>query len=295
MNTVVEQIFNAPVPTFDEKVTRYLVDKVGRDLDKSISTLSIDEIRYLVGAYYQMQRQRIRAGNQVFALSNSQTPHEIFAWYQSNTLQLEKYILKVLDHYGDSRVTGRWAKSIRGIGPVIAAALEAHIDIEKALKVSALWAFAGLDPTRVWGKGEKRPWNAELKVACWKAGESFVKVSGHPRSFYGKLYRERKVQEIIRNTNLEFKDQAEAILAAKRIGKDTEAYKVYSIGMLPAAHIHARAKRYAVKIFLSHWHQVAYRERFGEEAPKPWVIAHGGHVDFISVDDVNDFENGRSD
>jgi hypothetical protein len=51
--------------------------------------------------------------------------------------------------------------------------------------------------------------------------------------------------------------------------------------MLPPARIHRRAVRYAVKLFLAHYHHVAYEVEFGEPPPKPYVIEHLGHVDFI--------------
>lgn len=127
----------------------------------------------------------------------------------------------------------------------------------------------------------KRPWNAKLKVLCWHIGECFVRTSNHPTAYYGHLWAARKADEEGRNERGDFAEQAKAALQAKRIGKDTEAYKWYSQGKLPPAHIHARAKRYAVKLFLSHWHWVAYESEFGELPPKPYVIEHLGHADLL--------------
>lgn len=129
----------------------------------------------------------------------------------------------------------------------------------------------------------KRPWNASLKTLCWKMGESFMKVSNKEDAFYGRIYRERKQQELDKNDRLEFREQAEETLRTKKIGKTTEAYKWLSKGQLPPAQILARSKRYAVKIFISHWHTVAYREHFKKEPPKPWIIEHGGHTDMIEI------------
>jgi transposase len=71
---------------------------------------------------------------------------------------VEREIRKALDLYSDEHVPGVWAKSIIGIGPVIAAGLLAHIEIERAPTVGHIWAFAGLDPTRKWGrKGRNGP------------------------------------------------------------------------------------------------------------------------------------------
>ena len=130
----------------------------------------------------------------------------------------------------------------------------------------------------------RRPWNAGLKVLCWKIGESFVKQSGRDKDTYGKLVLERKAFEIARNERGELAEQAAEILRTKNIGKSTEAYKAYIVGKLPPAHIHARAKRWAVKLFLSHWHAVAYREHFGKLPAEPYSLeVLGGHVHKIEV------------
>lgn len=162
----------------------------------------------------------------------------------------------------------------------------------------------------------RRPWNAGLKVLCWKIGESFVKQSGRESDFYGKLLLQRKSYEIGRNERGELADQAKEVLRTKNIGKGTDAYPWYAgcvtvaaakeyrervaageTGikpkcvpegegqlMLPPGHIHARAKRWAVKLFLSHWHWVAYSEYFGREPDEAYVLSVlGGHTHKINV------------
>jgi len=136
-------------------------------------------------------------------------------------------------------------------------------------------------PTSMTALLAKRPWNAKLKTLCWKIGESFVKSSNHPGCYYGALWRERKDLEERRNAVGEFAEQAKAKLENFRIGKGTEAYKWYSQGKLPPAHIHARAKRWGVKIFLSHWHQVAYEVQYGVKPSAPYAIAYLGHAHLL--------------
>ena len=63
------------------------------------------------------------------------------------------------------------------------------------------------------------------------------------------------------NEEGKFADQAANILETKNIGKDTVAYKSYSQGKLPKAHITARAMRWTEKIFLSHLFEEMYRVR----------------------------------
>ena len=127
----------------------------------------------------------------------------------------------------------------------------------------------------------KPPYNTELKKLCWKIGESFVKVSGKDDSLYGKLYKERKALEEMNNENLAYRDQALNKLEQNNIGKTTEAYKHYSAGKLPPSHIAARAKRHAVKIFISHLYDEMYKHEFKKEPVRAYVFEHLGHVDVI--------------
>lgn len=264
---------------------RESIRKLTCDEKLASATLGQDEARFLVDAYYIMQDNRIRSDGQVRSILKAaekegkpEEPHEVLSWLADMNRVLERQIALALDVYSDSFAVGKWMRRQKGIGPVIAAGMLAHLDITKAETAGAFWSFAGLDPRAKWGKGEKRPWNADLKVLCWKLGESFVKVSGYEDAYYGKVYAERKALETARNDAFEYKDQAEHILATKNIKKSTDAYKAYSQGKLPPAHIHARAKRYAVKLFLAHLHEVMYKDHYGKDPPLPYAIAHLGHA-----------------
>jgi len=261
------------------------MERLKKDLRQAAATLSESEARYLVDYYYVMQDDRKRAHNQVRALATAEPveePSDIVLWVADSTQRLEDEIRKTLDVYSSASTLGAWAKSITGIGPVIAAGLLAHIDIEQAPTAGHIWRFAGLDPTLVWAKKEKRPYNAKLKVLCWKIGESFVKVSNNASDVYGHIYQERKALEIERNEQSLFADQAAAKLQQFNIGKDTEAHKWYSGGKLPPAHIHARAKRYAVKLFLAHFHHVAFEVRYDTPPPKPYILTQGNHTHYLA-------------
>jgi len=121
-----------------------------------------------------------------------------------------------------------------------------------------------------------------LKTLCaFKLGESFVKVQNRESDVYGKVFAERKAGEIEANERGDFKEVAEAKLKKFKIGKGTDAYKHYSEGRLPPAHIHARARRVAVKLFLAHLQQVWWFIRFEEPPPKPFAIEHLGHGHLI--------------
>ena len=258
------------------------ISRLTKDVANASKSLSDDEARFLVDAYYMMQEQRIRTSAQVRSLSESEEPHDTLRWLASQSETLEGQVKRALTRYVENRGPAcAWCYSQIGIGPVITAGLFAHLDINKAPAAGHFWNFAGLNPSVVWKKGEKRPWNASLKTLCWKIGESFVKVSRNENAYYGRAYVERKALEIARNESGELKSAAVAALAAKSYKRETTAKACYESGKLPPAHIHARAKRWVVKLFLSHLHAVWMWEELHKQAPEPYAIAHLGHVHLL--------------
>lgn len=232
----------------------------------------------LVDLYYTWQEHRIALGNQTSQLVDAHSPAvDLVRHFYAQVGVLEKQMVKALGAWAKSTPEGRWALDQVGIGPVLAAGLGAYIDITKAPTVGHIWRFAGLDPTVTWGKGQRRPWNAKFKVHCWRIGDSFVKVSGKDSAFYGKLYKERKLQEVSKDAELAFADQAKASLETRNI-KDAALRAVYESGHLPAGRLDLRARRYAVKLFLAHYHEVSYWAHYGEAPPLPYPIAILGHA-----------------
>lgn len=284
------------------------VERLKKDLREAmIRGLQPSEVRYLVDIYYQTQKFRTRAANQKRDASKAGEPCELAAWTFTQYESIEGSIKTALEEWAKQNPVGRWSLSVYGIGPIISAGLLAHIDITQAPTVGHIWAFSGLDPTKKWNKAEKRPWNAKLKVICFHIGESFCKFSGRDECYYGKLYLERKAYEIEKNVKGDYADQCE--VALKKTWKDgsngvkwyggcfpAEAYKhIATLGteaarnnylksvevpagegvpMLPPAHIDRRAKRWTTKLFLAHFHGVAFKEHYGTEPPLPYPIAY---------------------
>ena len=276
------------------------VQRLTKDLAVAARTISDAEARFLVDAYYSMQDARIRSEGQIRSIVKNPVetgdldpatgdpvravePHDVLKWLSEQNSTLEAQVKRALEKYVDSHIVGSWLMSIYGIGPVISAGLLAHIDIHKAPTVGHIWRFAGLDPSVKWEKKTKRPWNAQLKVLTWKAGESFVMFHGNERCFYGQVWRKQKDVYIARNEAGQYAERAKQVLAAKRFGTDTDAHAHYSAGRLPPAHIHAMARRYAVKLFLSHLHAEMHRRVLGSEPPFPYPIDHMGHAHIIAA------------
>lgn len=272
----------ADILTLDPK------QRLSRDLREAAKMLTADEAKYLVDRFYQMQEDRIRVTNQVRSQIDEDTgettePHAVMRWLADQTANLESQIRVALNQYTLAHPVGKWSQSIVGIGPVLAAGLLAHIDITKAQTVGNIWSFAGANPNVVWEKGERRPWNARLKVLRWKIGESFTKVQNNDGDFYGKIYARRKDYETKKNEAGDYADQARLALETKKFRKDTTAKTCYEKGILPPGRIHLRAQRYAVKLFLAHWHHVAYFNHYRKHPPKPYVMAILGHIHYIQV------------
>jgi len=261
------------------------VQRLSRDLRKASGggEMTTTEVRFLVDAYYMMQDNRIRCNNQIGSMSETEEPCIVLHWLADQARTMENQIKAALNYYSNADPLGQWARSQIGVGEVIAAGLLAHIDITKAPTVGNIWSFAGLDPTAKWEKGQKRPWNARLKTLCWNIGQSFMKFHNNENCFYGHIYAERKAQEVSKNLAGDFADTAERTLKEKKFSKTTEAYKAYIKGRLPDGRIELRAERYAVKLFLAHYHEVAYKLHYGKSPPLPYPIAHLNHAHKIEV------------
>jgi len=160
----------------------------------------------------------------------------------------------------------------------------------------------------------RKPWNSKLKVLCWKLGESFIKQQNRPKDYYGAIYVDRKEYETIRNESGGNRDVAAREMQRYKYGKDTDAYywvngcmtpaqsqllrtevpaaeqlgwakrNAGALGsgtpMLPPGQIHSRARRYAVKLFLSHLQAVMYQDYYGKPGPKPWIFSDPKHTHY---------------
>lgn len=144
-----------------------------------------------------------------------------------------------------------WLCRVKGIGPGLAGCLLAHIDIEKANSQSALWKYAGQavnDNTHMAQrptKGEKLPYNAELKKICYLISTSFLRA-GSP---YRREYDEAK-----------------------------EHYQRKYPDWTPG-HVDMAARRKMIKLFLSHFWE-AWREQRGLPTRPPYamqVLNHDGY------------------
>jgi hypothetical protein len=287
-----------------------------------LGNMSRDEMRILVDRYYAMQENRKRSGNQARALSALGHSVRVIRWLMNESEMLEESLKKIIKAATVQVTFCRWAQSVKGIGPVLSAGLYAHLDVTKTKTAGGFWRFAGLDPTSTWNKKERRPWNAKLKTICWLIGESFVKVGGREDPpLYSIKYIEKKRDLWLKNASGGFADRASHIEYKYKDSTEakkwvTGCYKIdmdkidqwisngmksvdipkekvecgSGVPMLSPGHIQAMAKRYTVKLFLSHCFDVLYWLEYGESPPKPYILTQEGHVHSIAPPNLNQFE-----
>lgn len=213
---------------------------------------SINDLPVLEYLRTTFQRERIRMGNRVAAVEDGRSHVEIatIERYQARFADLENEVTCEIAQTVKEHEMYDWFRRVKGIGPGLAGCLLAHIDIEKANSVSALWKYAGLAvndqgvadrPT----KGQKLPYNAELKRICFLIGASFLRA-GSP---YRDEYDEAK--EFYRRTKLDW----------------------------TLKHVDNAARRKMVKLFLSHlWAE--WRTRRGLPVREPYamqILNHDGY------------------
>lgn len=215
-------------------------------------------VRSLVELYYSIQELRITYSTRAKELEKTKSDSQTLTHYVNQLRSLESSLKSPLESYASKSVSGSWALSQYGIGPVYAAGLSAYIDIERATTAGALWRYAGLDSNVKWEKGTKPPFNPELKTLCWKMGNTFSKYSHVADCYYGQIYKNERDKRIQNNTD----------------------------DSLSVSRIEAQSKKHAVKIFLSHYHTVAYRDHYGHLPPNPFVI-----YDYETGDPITDIPN----
>lgn len=294
-----------------------------KDMRDDPKTYTRTDVRLLTDLYVMHMKGRIRISNQISQLKKKGRfkPHSTIDRAKADYAAAEHNIKTHLRIFAEGYRAGRWMMSICGVGPVVASGLLAHLDIRKAKHMGSFWRFAGL-VNEPWQKGQKRPWNGRLKtLVAFIAGESFVKVQRKPADVYGKLFAARKKEEFAYNRAGGFVEDCKEALKVKEFKRDTWTKKWYEgrfpaeilddgwyemktkaeresrmkkmvlpgstgVPMLPPGHLHARARRYAAKIFLGHVYDFMYEDMNGSPAgrPLPWVFEHmTGHMHFIPI------------
>lgn len=372
--------------------------KLTKAMRQSAEGMNITHAMYMFKGHERHQKARISTAGQCRELIKSGSPDDLVVWMHEKAKMLEEAFVPLLSAWAKSFRVGAWLRSVKGVGPLLGAAMIACFDISKAPTVGHFWRYAGLDPTLIWlGKkdGEKllkqlgvkreltdqqalaiheasgqhlrviidvfnnglklkgklhkgvaglekllarRPWNADLKSICLgRLGESFVKLQDPERykeSVYGPLFAAKKAELWQQNLAGEFVEHAtitkenlkskttgtyawkdgkispsvvKKALSKKKTGDVSRALAAISESkgggrgcqpMLPPGQIHDRARRWAVKLFISHMHHCMHEDYFGVVPVCPYVFAYpkvcGEHAHMLLPPNWPGDHSGRS-
>lgn len=169
-----------------------------------------------------------------------------------------------------------WLVGIKGIGSHTAAKLLALFDdVGAYATISKFWMFSG------WGlrdgrivrcqRGEKSPYNRRLKAECFLVGESFIKQK---TPVYREIYDAEKERQRRLHPAVVCR---ECGCVWGECGSKRKHHKMFNDG-----HLHNRARRKMIKVFLSHLWQV-WRESEGLPVSEPYVQAIGGHQNIVAI------------
>ena len=227
---------------------------------EQIAAPDLEVLRVLVDLReHVLQKQRIALGNRLSAIErgvdvvDENTARIIEHFYDS---------FEALEGDADSEIKALVREleivqamvSVKGVGPMLSARVISMIDITLVDHVSALWKWAGYavvegkaDGPR---KGEKITYNPRLKKAVYLVGDSFIKSRSPYRDIYDK--------------------------AKEKYERDPDLSKM---------HIHRRAARKMVKLWLSHLWQV-WRELEGLPVENAYVHQHMNHTTIITPEQM---------
>ena len=208
--------------------------------------------RALIDLREMLQKQRIAFGLRVGAAERGD---DDLAPYHARLLESWQERFRELEHEVDTQL-GQLAEEeaivqmmmgVRGVGPILAMRVAAHIDIRRSDTVSALWRYAGyavFDGERErLKKGEQAHFNKRLKTACYLVGSSLIKSN----SPYRVVYDEAK--EHYHNTHPDW----------------------------TKAHTHMASMRKMIKVWLAHvW--IIWRALEGLPIRDPYVFDVLGHT-----------------
>jgi hypothetical protein len=216
-------------------------------------------LRWLADSYEQIQRLRIRIGNQISAVERltdaAPVPNAVRSLYLK-LREAERDVVRDMEGSLKLHPAFPWLDQVYGLGPTLGAKILGLIGhIEKFPNRAKLPRFAGYGLHSETGerdrlvKGQKSVYCLRLKTALYLWAGSVLKANGKYRIVY---------------------DRGRARYAESRPD-------------WTKGHQHAAAMRLMVKMFLSHLWEV-WRRVEGLEVEMPYAIAVLGHSTYIPPD-----------
>ena len=192
--------------------------------------------------------------------------------------EIRKLVVKRMEHHP----AWPWLKQVKGCGLENSAKVCGLIEIERADTISSLWSFAGYAPVNGKAmkrtKGEKLPYNSQLRTMCWRVGGGLLRAQGCFSVYYGRQKE---------NYQQRFIGEGRKIVPAAQLPKE-KGKKVENAAFISEGHIHMMAFRKMVKLWLAClW--LVWREAEGLPTRSPYALEHG-HTTLITPAEMVDKE-----
>lgn len=261
---------NTATPQELIKEIRALRRAFNKDFKDAAKVIPKRQVKYLVDMYYTAQQMRIAVEGKLRSLE--EVPNAVLTIFLDMFEEVEKDLQSALDVYTANSDVGASFRRIKGIGPVLTAGWMAHVNVHIAVNAAKVMRFGGYDPTVKWEKGQKRPYNADLKLVLSKMGRAFVFLSNR-NSFFGQKYKENKKLIEKRNEAGMFAERCAELLRTRKYKEETNAFKCYSVGKYPPAHISASARLKTVALCVGVLHREHFRCVHGAYPADPFLVA----------------------
>lgn len=229
--------------------------------------------RFLVDSYYRMQKTRIRAKQQAERCVEAGDPHRLLLQFWDFSEIMEKIAYCSLRKFANRYSVGVGAQEIVGIGPIMTSGLLSNLDIRVQPLPTGFWDRCGLNPdNHRRTRGQKLHYNPDLKRLCFLIGTSFAINHKREHDVYGRVYLERKAYEAQIDSNCGYKELCLETLRIKP-GMGRKVKEIYESYHLPKGRLELRARRYAVKRFISHLHHAMYLDFYGKDPSLPYAFS----------------------
>lgn len=155
---------------------------------------------------------------------------------------------------------GAFFSKIKGVGELYAGFVLGKIPARKFPYPSKMYKFVGLSPPSVYGG--KKTYNRGIKRILYIIGMNFLKQKNKYSTFYYKWYMEEM--------------------------EKLEHPEKFNNPPKNRMHVHLRAMRKMLKMFLGHYYEVYFRTILGIEAPKPYFVERGFKEYYVPPEELFD-------
>lgn len=230
----------------------------------------------LVDAALSIEKVRVRSQVRETHLELNDRSDEETKKLVAKLLEIESYIDGRVARHIKSHPDYNWFSRVKGVGKENIGKVVAQIDIRKCATISALWKYCGYSvdqghALRREKGGGTLTYNSRLRSMCWRLGGSLLKATGKFYTYY--IEQKRGYVEHYEAVGIK-------IVTAASLPKDKRGKKYEPEGVISEGHVHNRALRKMIKLFLAClW--LTWREAEGLPITKPYAIEKLGHNSFI--------------